>query len=92
MTNKVTFGDIHRLLEKYGFVQTSVDGKYVLFAHKPSGVLLTFRPHRLNERVEPMTLSIVREKLDLNGFLERDEFENALREASAKQAAKTKQE
>jgi predicted RNA binding protein YcfA (HicA-like mRNA interferase family) len=91
LTKKATFGDIHYLLEKFGFVQMPVEGKHVLFKHK-SGVLLMFRPHRLNERVDPMTLSIVRKTLDLNGFLEQDEFESALHEISANHFPKARQE
>ena len=86
MTKKVTFGDIHRLLEELGFVQTTVKGKHVVFTHKPSDTLLIFRPHRRNERADPMTLAMVRMSLDQRGFLERDEFERALREGPAAKA------
>jgi hypothetical protein len=73
-------------------VQTPVEGKHVVFEHKPSDTQLFFRPHRLNERADPMTLAIVRRALDQRGLLERDEFESALRAASANGKAKAKRE
>jgi predicted RNA binding protein YcfA (HicA-like mRNA interferase family) len=92
MSKKVTFGDIHRLLEAYGFEQTSIKGKHVLFEHKASDTLLMFRPHRRNELVDAMTLSIVQKTLDARGFLESDEFEDALRQVSVDGKAKIKPE
>lgn len=90
MTAKVTFGQIHRLLGRLGFVRTPVEGPHVLFEHKPSGALLVFRPHRLSERVDAMTLSIVQKTLDEYGLLDRDEFEEALRKASPRRGPKAK--
>ena len=90
MTKNVTFGQVHRLLDGMGFVRKPVEGKHVVFEHKPTDTLLFFRPHRLNERVDAMTLSIVQKTLDLNGFLESDQFEDALRRASANGAPKTR--
>src|SRR5262245_17493859 len=93
MSRKWTFGQVRQLLDRVGFVQTPVAGKHVLYEHHPSGTLLVFRPHRQDESIDPMTLSIVRRTLDMRGFLGEDEFENALRESTMNgraQAAKTK--
>ncbi len=86
MMNKITFGDLHRLLGQFGFKQKEVEGPYgpyIVFEHEPTGALQAFRAHRTTERVDPMTLAAVRVMLVGNGFLNRDEFEGALREASA---------
>ncbi len=92
MTERITFGDVHHLLGEFGFEQTPVKGSHVLFEHKPSGTVVAFRPHRRNERIDPMTLAIVRSVLVENGFLEREDFETALREASANGRARAKGE
>ncbi len=83
MTKNVTFGQVHRLLLKLGWERTPVEGKHVLFEHKPSKGLLVMRPHRLSETVDPMTLGVVKMNLDLRGFLDEGEFADALREVSA---------
>ena len=90
MADKVTFGAVHYLPGEFGFEQTPVKGSHVLFEHKPSGTLVMFRPHRLSERIDPMTLAVVRSVLAENGFLERDDFADALREAAANGKAKAK--
>ena len=89
MTKKVTFGDVHRLLKAFGFVLTPVEGSHVLFEHKASETLLPFRAHRLSERVDPVTLAIVRSVLDGRGFLDRDDFDNALQKVIANGRAKS---
>ena len=89
---KVTFGDIRRLLSEYGFVQPPGDGKAVVFEHKPTNTLLFFRPHRLKERADAFCLAMVQKMLDERGILERDEFEDALRQASADGTSKAKRE
>ncbi len=93
MIKPVTFGDLHRLLGDLGFKQRQVAGPYgpyVVFEHEPTGALQAFRAHRPAERVDPMTLAAVRMTLVGNGFLERDEFEPALREANGKPKARRK--
>lgn len=72
MIERVTFGDVHRLLDQYGFVREPGVKRCVLFKHDESGAVLVFRPHRLSERVDPMTLSIVRWRLVWHEFLEDD--------------------
>jgi hypothetical protein len=94
MAKEFTFGDVHRLLGEFGFKKKQVPGPhgrpYILFEHEPTGALQAFRAHRPSERIDPMTLAAVRVMLAGNGFLERDEFDDALRKASANGEAKAK--
>jgi hypothetical protein len=83
VANKVTFGEIHRLLDGLGFVQIPARRPAVLFEHKPSDTLLIFRPHRPGEQADAVTVSVVRKMLDEKGLLDREDFDEALREASA---------
>ena len=82
MNKKVTFGQVHRLLNKYGYERVPVEGKHVLFEQKSAGAVLVLRPHRSNELIDPVTLGAVRLNMDGNGILERDKFDEALEAVS----------
>jgi hypothetical protein len=82
MTDKFTFGDLHRLLKESGFVQVPKNGPYVVFKHDASGALQAFRHHRTREIADPMTIASVRKTLVEFGFMDKDEFQAAVREAA----------
>lgn len=90
MTEKITFGDLHRLLEDCGFAQTPANGPYAVFKHEASGALQAFRSHRRSELVDPMTLASVRKTLVEFGFMDEADFKEAIREAAAEREAKAK--
>jgi hypothetical protein len=90
MTDKITFGDLHRLLEECGFEQSRVNGPYIVFHHGASGALQAFRAHRAGEQVDPMTLASVRKTLVGFGFLDEGAFEGAVRKAAGKRTARAK--
>ena len=69
VADKVTFGEIRQLLNELGFVQIPARRPAVLYEHKESDTLLIFRPHRLNEPVDAVTLAVVRKFLDEKGLL-----------------------
>jgi hypothetical protein len=91
MTKKITFGDLHRLLNENGFEQTSVNGPYVVFEHDASGALQAFRSHRVTELVDSMTFASVRKTLVGFGYMDEDEFEEAVQEAAGQRKAKARQ-
>jgi hypothetical protein len=89
MSDRVTFGAIHRLLAHFGFERGRVEGKpFVVFEQKASGVVFMFRPHRSNERIDATNLESVRLHLVQNGFLSEDEFEEELNRVSRAGTAK----
>jgi predicted RNA binding protein YcfA (HicA-like mRNA interferase family) len=88
MTEKITFGDLHRLLEECGFVQAPKNGPYVVFKHDASGALQAFRSHRTTEMADPMALASVRKTLVEFGFMDESEFAAAIREAVTGRKAK----
>lgn len=92
MTDKITFGDLRRLLEACGFEQTQVDGPYVVYKHRAAGAVQAFRAHRTSKLADPMTLASVRKTLVGFGVMAEEEYEEALREAAAERTAKTKRE
>jgi hypothetical protein len=92
VTEKITFGDLRRLLTDNGFVQAPANGPYVVYKHDPSGALQAFRAHRAAELADPMTLASVRKTLVEFGFMAEEEFQVALREAAADRKAKAKRD
>jgi hypothetical protein len=90
MTEKITFGDLRQLLTECDFAPVPVDGPYIVYKHEPSGALQAFRTHRLTELVDPMTLASVRKTLVEFGFMEEEEFEEAVRDAISERQAKSK--
>lgn len=91
VSEKITFGDLHRILGECGFVQAPKNGLYVIFKHEASGALQAFRRHRSNESADPMTLASVRKTLVEFGFMEEKAFQTAVQEA-AKRKAQAKQD
>jgi hypothetical protein len=92
MTEKITFGDLRRLLEACSFDRTPVSGPYVVYKHSGAGAVQAFRAHRVTERADPMTLESVRKTLVGFGIVAEDEYEEALRVAAVERSAKARRE
>ncbi len=92
MAEKITFGDLRRLLEKCGFDRTPAAGPYVVYKHRAAGTVQAFRAHRASERADPMTLASVRKTLVGFGIMEEKGFEAAVRETAAERSAKARRE
>ena len=92
MAEKITFGDLRRLLEACGFDRTPTDGPYVVYQHRAAGAVQAFRAHRASELADPMTLASVRKTLVGFGVMEEEKFEEAVRETAAERKAKAKRE
>jgi hypothetical protein len=92
MTEKITFGDLRRLLEASGFERTPVAGPYVVYKHNGAGAVQAFRARRVRELADPMTLESVRKTLVGFGIVAEDEYEEALRAAAVERSAKVRRE
>lgn len=90
MADKTTFGDLRHLLEECDFTQAPVDRPYIVYKHESSGALQAFRSHRRSELVDPMTVASVRKTLVGFGFMDENEFEEAVRNAVAERKAKAR--
>ena len=88
MADKITFGDLRRILEEHGFERAPVDGPYVVYKHSAAGAVQAFRTHRASELADPMTLASVRKTLVGFGLLAEDAFEEAIRRAAEKAKAR----
>jgi hypothetical protein len=85
----VPFAALRQLLLDLGFVEKTapptgplgVPG--LVFGHAESDTVFLFRLYRLQDRVSMMDLAGVRFQLDWRGLLSREEFDAALRKASA---------
>jgi tryptophan synthase alpha subunit len=90
MAEKITFGDLRRLLETCGFDQRPVDRPYVVYMHPTTGAVQAFRAHRVSELADAMTLASVRKTLIGFGILDEDAWEESLRDSAAGHGPKTK--
>ncbi len=92
MTEKITVGDLRRLLEACGFDRTPTAGPYVVYKHSEAGVVQAFRAHRVTELADPMTLESVRKTLVGFGIVAEDEYDEVLRAAEVERSAKAGRE
>jgi hypothetical protein len=76
--NKVTFAQLRQFLEGFGFEFFRLRDR-LLFEHKDSDTLFVFRRYRANEAVGEADLISVRHQLHYRGFMERDDFDEAVR-------------
>jgi predicted RNA binding protein YcfA (HicA-like mRNA interferase family) len=84
---RVTFAELRRMLLDMGFTETVVPGSHVFFAHQPSGAEVALPIYRSNRMVLPHHLITVRIMLDAKGLMDRDDFDDFVASASAKQSA-----
>jgi hypothetical protein len=85
----VAFEALRQLLLDLGFVEKAMPKTPVthvpaiVFGHPASGAVFMFRAYRPRDRVSMMDLVGVRKDLDWRGLLDEEEFDAAMREASA---------
>src|SRR6266540_1218066 len=79
---KPSFAALERLLIHLGFQARSVPESHLLFEHPGANVRIMLRPYKAEEPVEPAALAYVRRTLDEWGILDRDRFEEELRQRS----------
>jgi hypothetical protein len=72
-----TFRELRKFLEGFGFKYTRLE-KCELFEHKKSNTIILMRFYRANEALGEADFKSVRGTLDYGGFIEHDEFEQAL--------------
>jgi hypothetical protein len=81
MTHQVVpFAALQRVLKGLGFVKTLVPGSHVVFEHAPSDTVFGFRLYKPREKVSVGDLLGVRKILDERGVVERDTFDEMLRQ------------
>ena len=77
MNKRVKFRELRKFLEGLGFQYTR-QSDCVVFQHGASDTVQFLRLYRANEFVNPTDLARVQITLDYRGFVDRDEFEQAL--------------
>jgi predicted RNA binding protein YcfA (HicA-like mRNA interferase family) len=80
--SKPTFAALERLLLQLGFQARPVSGSHVLFEHAGAGVHVLLRPHSAEEPVEAAVLAYVRRTLNEWNILDREKFDEELRQRS----------
>ena len=80
--SKPTFAVLKSFLEQLGFETRIVPGSHILFANAEANVRIVLRLYDDGDRVEPSGLAYVRHTLDEWGILERESFDEQMRERS----------
>jgi predicted RNA binding protein YcfA (HicA-like mRNA interferase family) len=84
---RITFGRLRQLLLDLGFSETVTPKSHVFFAHQRSGAEAALPIYRSNRIVLPHHLMTVRVMLDAKGLMDKDDFDDFVASASAKQSA-----
>jgi hypothetical protein len=83
MPKTITYDNLERALTKLGFTKrrVPVEERVVNYFRHDSGAELFFKDYQPNQPVESYNLLAARSTLDEYGVLDRDEFDEALRDA-----------
>jgi predicted RNA binding protein YcfA (HicA-like mRNA interferase family) len=80
--SRITFANLKQFLLHLGFSASSVPGSHFLFEHSGANVNIMLRLYQPEELVNPAALAYVRRILDEWGILDREQFEDQLRQQS----------
>jgi len=82
MNKGITFAKLDQFLQSLGFAVNRVPASHILYEHAASGAALGLRLFKAEELVDPGTLAVVRRTLIDNGLIDRERWDNLLRERS----------
>ena len=77
-----TFAVLKSFLDQLGFELRIVPGSHILFSHPDVNVRIMLRLYEEGDKVEPSGLAYVRHTLDEWGIMEREQFDEQMRERS----------
>jgi hypothetical protein len=82
MTRTITYGTLLHFLHELGFVTKTVPGSHSVHNHQETGCQLVYPTYEPGDPVKPHHLAATRRFLDEFGLVERDEFDEWLRQRS----------
>jgi hypothetical protein len=77
-----TFAQLRKILLDLGFQMKPVAESHIVFEHDPAHARLVLEPFGDGERVDQVTLAVVRRNLDERGILPGPRFDDLVRERS----------
>jgi hypothetical protein len=80
----ISFADLRRILLDLGLTEVVVPKSHVGFLHSDSGTEIYLPIQRLNQRVAPRYLAVVRTMLNAKGLLDGDEFDSFVADVAAR--------
>jgi hypothetical protein len=80
--SRPTFGTLRQVLLDLGFRTRTLPAGHIRFDHAPSDTLVILRPYKDDDTVDQGNLIGVRRLLDEKGVIDRDKFDELLRERS----------
>jgi hypothetical protein len=82
MAERVTYGQLRRVLSSLGFRETR-RAEGIGLSHSETDTLFLFRPYKESDKVQPAEVFHVRELLDAKDLLRADSFDALLTKAPA---------
>ena len=79
---KPTFAVLRSFLDQLGFEMRIIPGSHILFTNTEVNVRIMLRLYEDGDKVEPAGLAYVRHTLDEWGIMEREQFDEQMRERS----------
>ncbi len=79
---KPTFAVLRSFLDQLGFEMRTIPGSHILFTNADVNVRIMLRLYEDSDKVEQAGLGYVRHTLDEWGIMERDQFDEQMRERS----------
>ena len=79
---KPTFAVLRSFLDQQGFEMRIIPGSHILFTNTEVNVRIMLRLYEDADKVEQAGLGYVRHTLDEWGIMERDQFDEQMRERS----------
>jgi hypothetical protein len=80
--SRPTFGTLRQVLLDLGFQTTTMPKGHIRFDHAPSDTLVILRSYKEHEPVDEGNLVGIRRLLDEKGVIDREKFDELLRERS----------
>ncbi len=79
MPDAVSYGDLERTLRSFGFEMMEVPNSHRVFSHPHSEAAVLLPLYDRKKPASQIHYAMVRSTLDAFGFLERDEFDDVVR-------------
>lgn len=79
MNNAITYGDVERLLTRFGFIGKSVDAMNTVFLQPENDALVILPSNRSDVPVRPSHMAIVRRTILEKGIASAPEIDAALK-------------
>ena len=83
MNKPPTYTRLDQVLQRLGFVKTTLPSSQFVYQHEPSNTVLYFRSYRPDDIVSPTDLAVTRKFLTERGLIDEKAFEGLFQQPAA---------